>query len=105
MRSGPTNRNVRKIIIGLERSAKKSKRNVLADLSSRLSGPSRRRAEVNVYELSKLAKAAQGKVIVVPGKVLAKGDISEKVEVACLSISSAARKKIEAAKGKIMTLN
>ena len=59
-------------------------------------------AEAN---LSKLERYAQdGETIVVPGKVLAAGNISKKITVAAYDFSDAAAKAIVAAGGKTLTL-
>jgi large subunit ribosomal protein L18e len=42
--------------------------------------------------------------VVVPGKVLASGELDHEVSVAALSFSKAAREKIEKAKGKALTI-
>ncbi len=102
MRTGPTKQSTREIIVDLDKHGKKSKKNVWRDLAERIAKPSRQRASVNVYKLSRLAKANVGKVLVVPGKVLAKGVAEVKMEVACLACSAQARSEIEKAKGKVM---
>lgn len=72
------------------------------DIAHRLEAPSRVWAEAN---LSKIEKYAQdGETIIVPGKVLAAGDITKKVNVAAYSFSSKAAAAIVAAGGKTMTI-
>ena len=104
MRTGPTRKQTRDTIVHLEKAGKKAKNAVLVDISERLGKASRQRAEINVYRLSELAHQIKDKVFVVPGKVLAKGSIDVKIEVACLSCSKQARQKIEAHKGKVMSM-
>src|SRR2546422_1007021 len=58
--------------------------------------------EVNPPRLSRYA--AKGEQIVVPGVVLATGEIKTPVTVAAFRTSAAARKKIEAAGGRAITL-
>lgn len=104
MRTGPTNKLTREIIVDLEKHGKKTKKKVWIDLSKRLAGPSRGRTAVNVYEISKLAGKNKGKIFVVPGKLLSKGEIEEKVEIACLSASEKAAEKVTKAGGKVHSM-
>lgn len=99
------NEKNRKLGIELEKLSKKTKKNVWRDLAERIVTPVRRRAEVNVYELSKLAKKNKGKTLVVPGKVIAAGDATEKMEVACIACSQGAKKKIAKTGGKVLTIS
>ena len=72
------------------------------DIALRLEAPSRVWAEAN---LSKIQKYAQdGETILVPGKVLAAGEIDKKVTVAAYSFSKKAAEAIVAAGGKTMTI-
>ena len=104
MRTGPTKQGTREIIVDLDKHGKESRKSVWRDLAERVAKPSRLRASVNIYKLSKLAKANPGKILVVPGKVLAKGIADTKIDVACLACSAQARVEIAKAKGKVMSL-
>jgi len=64
--------------------------------------PSRQRRTVNIYKINKSAR--DGETIVVPGKVLSVGDLSKKVDVAALTFSAEAKRKIEDANGKVMSI-
>ncbi|HIH18524.1 TPA: 50S ribosomal protein L18e [Candidatus Micrarchaeota archaeon] len=66
-----------------------------------LSSSSRRKAGVN---LSKIAAYSNGKVVVVPDKVLGAGSLSSKVTVAAVSFSESARKLIESSGGRAMSI-
>ena len=72
------------------------------DIALRLEAPSRVWAEANLSKIEKYA--AEGETIIVPGKVLAAGDISKKVNVAAYSFSAKAAAAIVAAGGKTMTI-
>jgi large subunit ribosomal protein L18e len=67
-----------------------------------LSAPARRRRGVNVSKLSECAKG--GATVVVPDKVLGAGRLSSKLTVAAVSFSAGARKGIEAAGGKAISI-
>lgn len=72
------------------------------DIALRLEAPSRVWAEANLSKIEKYA--ADGETIIVPGKVLAAGEISKKVNVAAYSFSAKAAAAIVAAGGKTMTI-
>lgn len=99
-RTGPENYQLQKFLIMLEERAVDSKlwKMVLEDLKK----PTRQRRIVNVYKIDKFAR--EGETVVVPGKVLSVGDINKKVDVAALNFSMEARKKIEEAKGKALSI-
>ncbi|MBI4210194.1 MAG: 50S ribosomal protein L18e [Candidatus Diapherotrites archaeon] len=104
MRTGPTNKSTRELIVDLDKHGKKVKNGVWRLLSKKLGSSSRARVAMNVYKLSGMAAQSKGKTIVVPGKVLSKGDIKETARVACFACSAKARRKIEAAGGKVIGL-
>jgi len=102
--NGPTKKETRDLIIKLEKKSKKAGKAFWKDIAKRLAKPSRGRASVNVYKLEAIAKKNNNKVLVVPGKILATGNIETKIVVAGLDCSEKARKKIETAKGKVMSI-
>jgi large subunit ribosomal protein L18e len=104
MRTGPTNKETKSIAIMLERHGRKSRKKIFTEISEKLLKPSRKRACVNIFKLNEIAKTVGDKVLVVPGKVLASGDVEKKIEVACLSCSASAKKKIESMNGKVIRL-
>lgn len=72
------------------------------DIALRLEAPSRVWAEANLSKIEKYA--AEGETVIVPGKVLAAGDISKKVNVAAYSFSAKAAAAIVTAGGRTMTI-
>jgi len=104
MRTGPTKQETRDTIVKLEKYGKKTKKAIWKDLTKRLKKPSRIRAKINVYRLNELAEKNKDKILVVAGKVLAKGNVETKIEVACFNYSEKAEQKINAKKGNIMLL-
>lgn len=103
-RTGPTNIRTRALVVHLEKHAKKTKEGAYSVLSEMMNTPARIRAEVNLYHLDEMAATHKDKIFVVPGSILAKGEINHAVEVAALRYSGTAKKKIEAAKGKAWLL-
>ncbi len=75
---------------------------VWRDIAKRLEKPKRNWAETNLSKLERYAE--EGDVIIVPGKVLAAGDLSKKITVAAYSFSSAARSAIVATGGKAIEI-
>ncbi len=72
------------------------------DIAERLSKSTKARIEVNVSRVGRTVR--DGEIALVPGKLLAAGSLSKKVDVAALSFSEAARAKISASGGKCWTL-
>jgi len=95
--------STKETIIALEKHSKKTKKNLFNALASQLRSPRKNRAEVNLFELNELAKKFKDKMFVVPGKVLAYGELNEKIEVAALNASSKAKEKISK-NGKFISL-
>ena len=67
-----------------------------------LSAPARRRVGVNVSRIAQYAK--EGSTVIVPDKVLGAGRLTAKLTVAAISFSASARKAIEAAGGKAISI-
>lgn len=67
-----------------------------------LNRPRRIRHEVSLSRLE--AYAQQNETIIVPGIVLGQGDLKKKITVAAYRFSSEARKKIEKAGGKCLSI-
>jgi len=98
-RTGPTNIHMRTLINKL----RKTKSPAWKDVAKRLGSARRRKTEVNVSSISKHAK--KGEAVVVPGVVLASGEIDKAVTVAAWRFSPAAEKKIKNAKGSAVTID
>ncbi len=76
--------------------------NVWKDVAWRITRPRQNLAEVNLGKLDKITK--EGETIVVPGKVLAVGEITHPITVGALSFSHKAKERIEKAGGKCLEL-
>ena len=63
----------------------------------------RRTAEVNLSDIARYAEA--GETVLVPGKVLSNGDLTEKVDVVALKFSAKAQEKIESAGGECISID
>lgn len=96
------NNQVMRVINDLKVLAIEKKTPLWKRLAVELDKPSRQLREVNVFKLEK--HASEGDIIVVPGKVLASGNLTKKLTVAALTLSEAAKEKILAAKGEVLTI-
>jgi len=86
----------------LRKKASAEKAPVWATVAERLSASRKNRPQVNLRKIELHSK--DGDVIVVPGKVLGSGRFSKKVEVAAYNFTESARKSIEAAGGKALSI-
>ena len=98
-RTGPTNPYLKELIEEL----KKTKRPIWLAVAKKLGKPRRRKIEVNLSHIDRHTK--KGDTIVVPGIVLASGELTKTVNVAAWRFSSAAKDKIEKSKNKAMTID
>ena len=97
-----TNPELVSLIADLKKAGRENDAPIWRDIALRLEAPSRVWAEANLSKIENNVK--DGETIVVPGKVLAAGDLTIKVNVAAYSFSSKAAAAIVAAGGKVMTI-
>ena len=96
--TGPTNDVLRTLIDEIRANGFKEDSAFLKNLADMLETSERRRATVN---LSKISRETDGKeIVLVPGKVLASGELTKPVKIASFSMSAEAARKITAAGGK-----
>jgi len=93
----------KELVRELRKASRERKEKIWKDIASRLSKPSRQMARVNIGKISKMAAKNKGKTLVVPGKVLASGELETEAIVSALAFSDKAREKL-ARKGKTMTI-
>jgi len=105
MKSKQTRIEVKKIISRLAKESNKRKEKLWKDLAERINKPRRNIAKTNIWKIEKIAKKNKDKVIVVPGKVLSEGQLTQKVEIAALDFSGKAKEKIISMKGNALSLN
>lgn len=89
-------------LIALVENLRKEKKPIWQRIAYELSKPRRKKVEVNVSKLEEYCE--DGKTVVVPGKVLGAGRISKKINVAAFAFSESAKKAIENAGGKTMSI-
>lgn len=103
----PTKEDTKNTLISLEKHGKKNKSAFFKALVRELSRPARNRAKVNLWKVNQLKEREgfKGKSLVVPGKVLAYGNLEGKIDIYALSYSEQASDKIAKAGGKPLLLN
>lgn len=101
--SGPERLLTRKLVVTLEKASRKNKAPIWGVVAHRLKGSARKRPELNITELN--AHTAKGAVALVPGKLLSLGKLDHPVTVATFATSKAAKAKVEAAGGKVITIS
>ncbi len=97
-----TNPNLVKLIELLFKASAENRAKIWKDVAERLARPKRLYSEVNVSKIERYAK--EGETVLVPGKVLGGGNITKAVTVVALSFSESAKKKIESAGGRCLTI-
>lgn len=97
-----TNPHLQQVIRELREVSREAGVAIWRDVADRLERSRRNWSEVNLSRLSRYG--SKGEQIVVPGVVLATGEITTPLTVAAFRASSAARTKIEAAGGRAISL-
>lgn len=97
-----TNTQLNILIQELKKQANKENVNLWKRVASDLEKPTRQRRIVNLSKIDNLTK--ENEVVVVPGKVLANGELNHKVTIAAYQFSSQAKDKIQGAKSEIFSL-
>ena len=72
-------------------------------LAHKLSGATRSFSAVNLDKIEKETKA--GDTIIIPGKVLSKGNVTKKVRLCALSFSETAIEKLKATKSEVVLIS
>ena len=97
-----TNPNTTDLIFELKRLSRDNDAAIWRDIARRLEKPSSRWSEVNLSEIERHAKNKD--TIIIAGKLLGAGDITKAVNVAAVSASGTAKKKLADAGGKFMQI-
>ena len=93
-RTGPTNPNLKRLIRALKTASNKEGADIWKKVATELERQTRSRREVDMNKLSRVTNPKE--IIVVPGKVLATGEIKHDLTVAAWKFSDAAKKKVKA---------
>lgn len=93
---------IEELISFLRRKSKENGAPIWRDIAERLSKPRRNIPAVNLSRIRRYS--SNGETILVPGKLLGAGSLEHKVKVAALRFSESARRKIERAGGKCLSI-
>lgn len=94
-RTGPTDIYLQALIRDLKQENFKQKVAIWKRVAEELEKPSRQRRVVNLSKIDRFCQ--DNDVVIVPGKVLASGELSRKVVVSSYSISDSALAKLKSA--------
>lgn len=72
------------------------------EVASILSGPRRKRMNVNLEKIDKETK--DGETVVIPGKVLSQGEINKKLKIIALKFSEKAKEKLLKSKSEVLSI-
>ena len=97
-----TNAQLLRVVRELRDLSRDNQAAIWQDVADRLERSRRNWSEVNLSRVSRYA--AKGEKVVVPGVLLATGQLTVPVTVAAFRTSEAARKKVEAAGGRTVSL-
>ncbi len=86
----------------LKRLGREGEAPVWRELARRLEGAERNWAEVNLSRVERYAAAKE--VVAIPGKLLGAGSLTKPVTLGAFKASATARRKVEAAGGKVVSL-
>ena len=101
--TGPSDPNTVALIRDLrKKGASDKKHNFWTVLSKKLAKPRRQRSIVNLSKISRYAK--KDELVVIPGKVLASGELKGSYTIAALTFSEIAEEKILKAGGRALSL-
>ncbi|MFA6065428.1 MAG: uL15 family ribosomal protein [archaeon] len=92
-----------KLIASLEKAAKATKKEIWADLASRMDSPTRNALTVSIEHVNKMVALNKGKTIIVPGKILSDGEMEQKAVIVAVAASESAKTKINK-KGEFVLL-
>lgn len=97
-----TNPELQSLVLLLKKTAKEKNAKIWETIADHLLKPKRKRVAVNLGSINRHTK--RGDTIIVPGKVLAAGEMKHSVNVAAFAFSEKAQAKIARAKGKCLSI-
>lgn len=88
------------ILVETARAASKNK--AWAILAKTLSSPMRKQSSMNLFEIEK--QTSEGDTVIIPGKVLSKGNLTKKISLCSLAISEKAKAKLAETKSEHLSI-
>lgn len=103
MKNKKTNEVLLQTLEELKKTSREKDAPIWRDVADRLEAPASRWAYVNVSKIER--NANQGETALVPGKLLASGELKKRIDVAAWAFSEEARRKVSAAGGKCYSIS
>ncbi len=100
--TGPTNPQLKALIIELQRLSRSQKVNLWKRVAEDLGKPTRKRREADLTRINRYTRDSE--IALVPGKVLSTGELNKKIKVAAFKFSEKAMAKINKI-GKALTID
>jgi large subunit ribosomal protein L18e len=97
-----TNPGLRILVQDLKKKSWENEAPIWRDIAKRLEKPTKARVVVNLSRIDRFAN--ENDTVLVPGKLLAAGEITKKVKVAAYNFSANAVEKITAAGGECLSI-
>ena len=97
-----TNPELIQLINLLKKESREKQAAIWLDVAEHLAKPRRQRVAVNLSKINRHTKKPD--VVIVPGKILASGNIDHAVTVAAFNVSEKAKAKLDAVKAKYVTI-
>jgi len=72
------------------------------DVAKILSGPRKKRVNLNLSEIDEKVKGSEG--VIIPGKVLSQGSVNKKIKIVALGFSEKAMEKLLSAKCEVSNI-
>jgi len=101
-RKGPTNPYLKKLVEELRKKSFELDAPIWKTIAKKLEKSRRKRVEVNLSDIERNTK--ENDTVIVPGIVLASGELTKPVKIAAWRFSESAKKKIEKSKSKCLTI-
>jgi len=97
-----TNPELVKLIRSLKKQSREKNAKIWLDIAENLARSRRQRIAVNLSKLNRHTKRSD--TVIVPGKILATGNLNHSLTVAAFDCSEKARGKLKAAKAKFLSI-
>ena len=101
-RTGPTNPELKNLIENLKKKSFELDAPIWKAVAEKLEKPTRKRIDVNLSDIER--NTEENNVVVIPGVVLASGDLTKKITIAAWKFSAQAKEKIKKSKSKSLTI-
>jgi len=102
-KTGPTNVHLKNLIESLRNKSFETNSSFLLTIAKKLKKPRRRKIKVNLSDIER--NTEKNDTVIVPGIVLAAGELTKPINIAAWKFSAKAEEKIKNSKGKCLTID